>query len=160
MTVPVSKVCSPASLRERAATCAFWRSDLAIPVTSIRSLVPDERLLVGSAALAVCIAGLGVAVFDMVARATSIVWYRIVAWSLLIEVVGGIGALNSAVLNTSGFHHMAPAPAVSPDWGAAGGDGGYRCDRRWGRDAGVHSPRPVRRMSSPAWIQRFRRSGD
>jgi ABC-2 type transport system permease protein len=37
---------------------------------------------------------------------------------LLVVIVGGIGATNHWILDTSVFHHMASAPAVSPRWEA------------------------------------------
>ncbi len=48
-------------------------------------------------------------------RATSAAGYGILAWSLLIEFVGGIGALNRWLFDTSLFHQMSAAPAVSPN---------------------------------------------
>ena len=51
---------------------------------------------------------------------TSIVVYSLLGWSLLIVVVGGIGAVSHWVLDTSVFHQMASAPAVSPHWEANG----------------------------------------
>ena len=44
-------------------------------------------------------------------------------WSLLVVIVGGIGGSGPAshwVLDTSVFHQMASAPAVSPNWAANG----------------------------------------
>ncbi len=41
-------------------------------------------------------------------------------WSLLVVIVGGIGAVSHWVLDTSVFHQMASAPAVSPRWEANG----------------------------------------
>jgi len=65
-----------------------------------------------------CVLGLGIAVFGLFPRLTTKAVYGYVAWSLLIEIVGGIGAVNHVILDTSVFHHMAPAPAVSPNWTA------------------------------------------
>ena len=42
--------------------------------------------------------------------------YAVLAWSLLIELVGGIGALSHWLLDTSVFHHVAAAPSVPVDW--------------------------------------------
>ena len=44
----------------------------------------------------------------------------LLGWSLLIVIVGGIGAVSHWVLDTSVFHQMASAPAVSPHWEANG----------------------------------------
>ena len=38
------------------------------------------------------------------------------AWSLLVEVVGGAVNLNHWILDTSIFHQMTAAPAVAPNW--------------------------------------------
>ena len=50
----------------------------------------------------------------------SIVVYALLAWSLLVEFAGGFTVLGRWVLDTSIFHHMASAPAVSPGWMASG----------------------------------------
>jgi putative exporter of polyketide antibiotics len=44
--------------------------------------------------------------------------YGLLGWSLLVELVGGIGALSHYVLDTSVFHQMASAPAVPANWEA------------------------------------------
>ena len=49
---------------------------------------------------------------------TSPVTYGLLGWSLLVELVGGIGALSHWVLDTSIFHQMASAPAVPVNWEA------------------------------------------
>jgi ABC-2 type transport system permease protein len=69
---------------------------------------------------AVVVAGFGVLAFGIRPRLTSIAVYGLLGWSLLIVIVGGIGAINHWVLDTSVFHHMASAPAVPPNWGADG----------------------------------------
>ena len=69
---------------------------------------------------AVAISGIGVLAFGVCPRATSIVVYALLGWSLFIVVVGGIGAVSHWVLDTSVFHQMASAPAVSPHWEANG----------------------------------------
>jgi len=45
--------------------------------------------------------------------------YGLVAWSLLVELIGGSLGLNHFVLDTSIFHQMTAAPAVAPDWTSA-----------------------------------------
>ncbi len=69
---------------------------------------------------AVAISGIGVLAFGVRPRATSIVVYALLGWSLFIVVVGGIGAVSHWVLDTSVFHQMASAPAVPPHWEANG----------------------------------------
>jgi ABC-2 type transport system permease protein len=89
---------------------------------------------------AIAILGIGVLAFGIRPRTTAIVVYTVVGWSLLIVIVGGIGATNQWVLDTSVFHQMAAAPAVSPRWEtnavmigiglAAAGLGGLAFSRR------------------------------
>jgi ABC-2 type transport system permease protein len=69
---------------------------------------------------AITILGIGVLVFGAHPRATSIVVYAVLGWSLLVEIVGGIGAISHWILDTSVFHQMASAPATSPHWEANG----------------------------------------
>ncbi len=64
---------------------------------------------------AICILGIGALVMGVWPRATSIATYGVLMWSLLDEIVGGVGALNDWVLDTSVFHQMAAAPDVSPN---------------------------------------------
>jgi ABC-2 type transport system permease protein len=67
---------------------------------------------------AVFLLGLGTLLFGTWPRATSVGVYVVLAWSFLVELVGGIGAVSHWVLDTSLFHHVASAPAVAPDWTA------------------------------------------
>jgi len=69
---------------------------------------------------ALCILGIGALTMGLWPRATSVVTYGVLTWSLLVEIVGGIGALSHWVLDTSVFHQMAAAPAVAPDWSVDG----------------------------------------
>jgi ABC-2 type transport system permease protein len=66
------------------------------------------------------ILGIGVLAFGLVPRATSAIVYSYLGWSLLVVIVGGIGATNHWILDTSVFHQMASAPARPPDWPANG----------------------------------------
>jgi len=74
------------------------------------NIVPPAAFVLGAGALTM----------GLWPRATSPVVYAVVGWSLLVDLVGGIGALNRWVLDTSLFHQMAAAPAVSPHWVSAG----------------------------------------
>jgi len=67
---------------------------------------------------AITILGVGVLTFGFLPRVTSIVVYALLGWSLLVVIIGGIGAINHWILDTSVFHQMASAPAVSPRWEA------------------------------------------
>jgi ABC-2 type transport system permease protein len=69
---------------------------------------------------AVTIGGLGVLALGVWPRGTSIVVYAVLGWSLLVVVIGGIGAVSHWILDTSVFHQMASAPAVPPHWAANG----------------------------------------
>ncbi len=64
------------------------------------------------------ILGVGLLTFGIRPRLTSWVVYGVLGWSLLVVIVGGIGATSHWVLDTSVFHQMASAPAVAPDWEA------------------------------------------
>ncbi|HET6794081.1 MAG TPA: hypothetical protein VFH45_06555 [Acidimicrobiales bacterium] len=65
---------------------------------------------------ALCLLGLGVLATAAWPRAAGFITYGVLAWSLLVELVGGVVASNHWLLDTSVFHQMAPAPAVGPDW--------------------------------------------
>jgi ABC-2 type transport system permease protein len=66
---------------------------------------------------ALCLLGIAVLGFGLVPRATAAVAYGVLVWSLLVDLVGGaFGNANHWLLDTSVFHHMSSAPAVSPDW--------------------------------------------
>jgi ABC-2 type transport system permease protein len=69
---------------------------------------------------ALAITGVGVLAYGIRPRWTSIVVYTLLGWSLFVVVVGGIGAMSHWILDTSVFHQMASAPAVSPNWEANG----------------------------------------
>ena len=69
---------------------------------------------------AIVILGIGMLAFGLMPRATSVVVYSYLGWSLLVVVVGGIGAVDHWILDTSVFHQMASAPARPPDWPANG----------------------------------------
>ncbi|HMD46827.1 MAG TPA: ABC transporter permease subunit [Acidimicrobiales bacterium] len=64
---------------------------------------------------ALCVLGAGVLGLGVWPRAASGFAYGLLAWSLLVELVGGFVASNRWLLDTSVFHQMAAAPAVHPD---------------------------------------------
>ena len=70
------------------------------------NVVPAAVFLLGVGAL-----GLGL----WPRRATAVV-YGVLAWSVLIELVGGLSDQSHWVLDTSLFHQVASAPAVPADW--------------------------------------------
>jgi putative exporter of polyketide antibiotics len=63
-----------------------------------------------------CVLGIGVLALGLWPRATSSISYGVLAWSLLVDLVGGLAGLNHWLLDTSLFHQMAAAPAQSPNW--------------------------------------------
>jgi ABC-2 type transport system permease protein len=65
---------------------------------------------------AICLLGIGILAFGVLPRATPFAVYGLLGWSLLVELVGGIGGNSRWLLDTSLFHQMAAAPAVHPDW--------------------------------------------
>jgi putative exporter of polyketide antibiotics len=70
---------------------------------------------------AVCTLGIGALAIGAWPRGASATVYAVLAWSLLVEVVGatgGAGAAGHWLLDTSVFHQMASAPAVAPNWDA------------------------------------------
>jgi ABC-2 type transport system permease protein len=69
---------------------------------------------------AIAILGVGALALGVWPRAASIVVYAVLSWSLLIVIVGGFGTASHWILDTSVFHQMASAPAVSPNWRANG----------------------------------------
>ncbi len=70
--------------------------------------------------VALCLLGVGILAMGAWPRATSYVVYGYLGWSLLIELVGGLGSGGRWLLDTSLFHQMAAAPAVDPNWGVNG----------------------------------------
>jgi ABC-2 type transport system permease protein len=73
---------------------------------------------VNATAPALFFLGLGTFLLGVWPRAAATGVYALLAWSLLIELVGGIGALSHWLLDTSVFHHVAAAPATPTDWAA------------------------------------------
>jgi len=69
---------------------------------------------------ALCVLGVGVLAFGIAPRSAAPVVYTVVAWSILVDVVGGIGGIDHWLADTSVFHQMAPAPSVPPNWQAMG----------------------------------------
>jgi len=70
---------------------------------------------------ALCILGVGALAMGAWPRATTVATYSLLAWSFLIELGNGFFSSSHWLLDTSVFHQMAPAPAVSPDWVSAAG---------------------------------------
>ncbi len=73
------------------------------------NVVPPALLILGFGALA----------FGAWPRATSITVYGLIAWSVMVELIGGLSSASRWLLDTSVFHQMAPAPASTPNWTAS-----------------------------------------
>jgi ABC-2 type transport system permease protein len=69
--------------------------------------------------VALFVLGIGTLLHGLVPRAASTLTYGLVAASFLLEVVGSTVGLPERLLDLSVMHHVAPAPAVDPDWGSA-----------------------------------------
>jgi ABC-2 type transport system permease protein len=67
----------------------------------------------------ILVVGVGVCTFGVWPRATSIAVYGLVAWSFLVDLIGGIVNANHWLLDTSVFHQLSSAPATAPDWTTA-----------------------------------------
>ena len=68
---------------------------------------------------AICLLGAGAAFLGALPRAATTLTYGLLAWSLLVGVVGGAIGSNHWVLDTSFFHQIPPAPAAAVDWRSA-----------------------------------------
>jgi ABC-2 type transport system permease protein len=69
---------------------------------------------------AICVLAAGVLAMGAFPRGVAAVTYGLLAWSFLVEFVGGLFGSNHWLLDLSLFHQMASAPAVRPDWRSAG----------------------------------------
>ena len=67
-----------------------------------------------------CLLGLGALAWGIAPRLASGAVYGVLAWSFLVELLGGIVNSSHWLLDTSILHHLAPSPAVAPDWTSGG----------------------------------------
>ena len=74
------------------------------------NVVPPALVVLGAGALAI----------GVVPRAAVPVAYALLAWSLLVELVGGITHVSHWVLDTSVLHQMAASPSEPVNWTANG----------------------------------------
>jgi putative exporter of polyketide antibiotics len=68
---------------------------------------------------AVLVLGIGTLVHAVAPRWTAVVTYGLTAWSFLIDFVVALVKGPSWLLDTSPLYHLAPAPAVDPNWSSA-----------------------------------------
>jgi putative exporter of polyketide antibiotics len=69
---------------------------------------------------ALCVLGAGALALGVWPGATTAITYGVLAWSLPIELADGFFSASHWLLDTSVFHRLAAAPAVSQDWTSAG----------------------------------------
>ena len=67
---------------------------------------------------AVLIFGVGVLALAVVPRMVNVVTYALLVWFLLVEILGSVVTANHWILDLSGYHQMAAAPAVAVNWSA------------------------------------------
>jgi ABC-2 type transport system permease protein len=60
--------------------------------------------------------GVGVLALGVVPRMVSLVTYAVLVWFLLVEILGSAVTANHWILDLSGYHQMAAAPATPVDW--------------------------------------------
>lgn len=70
---------------------------------------------------ALCLLGVGLFALGVAPRATPFAAYGLLIWSFLVELFGEVLRLSHWIIDTSLFHQMAPAPAVTPDWTSSTG---------------------------------------
>jgi ABC-2 type transport system permease protein len=63
-----------------------------------------------------CLLGIGALAWSVTPRLASAAVYGALAWSFLVELLGGIANSNHWLLDSSILHQLTPAPAVAPDW--------------------------------------------
>jgi ABC-2 type transport system permease protein len=69
-----------------------------------------------SAAPAAALAGLGVLLLGFVPRLVTVACWVIVAWAFMLDLLGAVIPVNHWLMDTSLLQHLAPAPAINPDW--------------------------------------------
>jgi len=68
---------------------------------------------------ALCILSIGVLALGLWPRSTAALCYGLLAWSVGIELIGGLLGSNHWLLDTSVFHHLTAAPGQGVDWTSA-----------------------------------------
>ena len=70
---------------------------------------------------AMVVLGVGALFVGLRPRWAAAAAYAVIAWSFLVELIGGVVNADHWLLDTSVFHQMAAAPAVTPDWTSGSG---------------------------------------
>ena len=73
------------------------------------------------AAPALFVLGAGTLLYGLWPRRSVVLTYGLVVWSLLVEMMASVVTTNRALLDTSVFAHITPAPAADPNWGSDAG---------------------------------------
>jgi ABC-2 type transport system permease protein len=68
---------------------------------------------------AVFVLGAGTLAYGLAPRLAAAVAYGIVAWAFFVEIIGAGTGASGWLLDTSGLHHIARAPATAVRWGSA-----------------------------------------
>ena len=61
-------------------------------------------------------AGVGVLLYGLKPRLSSVVLYAWIAWSFIIEMVGSVVTFKPYMLHTSLLRNISLVPAAQPDW--------------------------------------------
>lgn len=65
---------------------------------------------------ALLIFGIGILALALIPRRVGVVTYGLLVWFLLVEILGSAVRANHWILDLSGFHQMAAAPASPVNW--------------------------------------------
>jgi ABC-2 type transport system permease protein len=88
--------------------------------TAIEATTIDvDRLFTAGLALVpigLVVLGIGTLATGVAPRTASTIAYAVVAGSFVLELVGSVVDMNHWLRDLSLFHHLAPAPAVDPNW--------------------------------------------
>jgi ABC-2 type transport system permease protein len=68
---------------------------------------------------ALFVLGVGALAFGIWPRGAIGIAYGVVVWSFLADIFASLFGSNHWLMDTSPLHHIAPAPAASPDWSSA-----------------------------------------
>jgi putative exporter of polyketide antibiotics len=67
---------------------------------------------------ALLIFGVGVLALAVIPRMVNVATYAVLVWFLLVEILGSVVTANHWILDLSGYHQMAAAPAAAVNWSA------------------------------------------
>jgi putative exporter of polyketide antibiotics len=65
---------------------------------------------------ALLIFGVGVLALAVIPRMVNVATYAVLVWFLLVEILGSVVTANHWILDLSGYHQMAAAPAAAVNW--------------------------------------------